>query len=80
MDEDLKKLAEDVAEMKIMVKGIKNHFVRAEIYQWLVIVLIIAPVVVGLIMLWPQIKSLSGQYGNIMSNGLNAVTGNDLNQ
>jgi len=81
MDEELKKYLEqnrlDMIEMRKMVKGIKNHFVRAEIYQWLIIVLFIAPVVVGMIMLWPSIKSLSGQYQQILSNGVGAITGND---
>jgi Gpi18-like mannosyltransferase len=83
MEEDLKKILEqnsaDMAEMKKMVRGIKNHFIRSEIYQWLVIVLIVLPFVVGMIVLWPQIKSLSGQYGQIMSNGVGAITGTDEN-
>jgi hypothetical protein len=81
MDEELKKYLEqnrlDMIEMRKMVKGIKNHFIRAEIYQWLVIVLIVAPFAVGLIWLWPSIKTMSGQFEQILSNGVGAITGSD---
>ncbi|HTX86943.1 MAG TPA: hypothetical protein VMC41_02680 [Candidatus Nanoarchaeia archaeon] len=80
MDEDLKKILEqnsaDMAEMKQMVKGIKNHFIRAEIYQWAVVALIVVPSVIALFLLWPMINSLP----NIMSNGVGAITGSDVNQ
>jgi hypothetical protein len=83
MDEDLKKILEqnaaDMAEMRKMIKGIKNHFIRAEIYQWFIIFLFIAPVVAGVIMLWPMMKDFSGQYQQIMSSGVGAITGSDAN-
>jgi hypothetical protein len=83
MDEDLKKILEqnaaDMAEMKKMVRGIKNHFIRAEIYQWLIIFVFVAPIFIGAIVLWPTLKSLSGQYGQIMNTGLGAITGTDIN-
>ncbi|MDD5527720.1 MAG: hypothetical protein PHO56_01960 [Patescibacteria group bacterium] len=83
MDEELKKYleknVEDMAEMKKMVKSIKNHFVRAEIYQWLVIIVFILPVVVAGFYLWPMLQGLSGQYQQILTNGLGAITGSDAN-
>ena len=83
MDEDLKKILEknsqDVEEIKKMVKGIKNHFVRQEIYQWLIIVLIVAPIVIGGFMLWPILVNFSNQIQPILSNGLGAITGSDIN-
>jgi len=79
MDEDLKRYLEqsrtDMAEMKQMVKGIKNHFIRAEIYQWVIVALIVIPSIIAVILLWPQI----GQYQQIMQNGIGAITGNNLN-
>jgi hypothetical protein len=83
MDEDLKKILEqnaaDMAEMKKMVRGIKNHFIRAEIYQWLVILIFVVPTVVGIIFIWPTLKSFSSQYGQLLGSGLGAVTGTDIN-
>jgi hypothetical protein len=83
MDEDLKNYLDqsrlDMMEMKKMVKGIKNHFIRAEIYQWLIIALVVVPCIIAVVMLWPTLSGLSGQYGNILSNGIGAITGSDLN-
>jgi hypothetical protein len=83
MEEDLKQILEknsqDVAEIKKMVKGIKNHFIRQEIYQWLIIILFVAPVIIAGFMLWPTLVNLSDQIQQILSNGLGAITGSDLN-
>lgn len=79
MDEDLKRYLEqsraDMAEMKQMVRGIKNHFIRAEIYQWLIVAIVVIPSIIGVILLWPQIS----QFQQIMNSGLGAITGSDLN-
>jgi|WetSurMetagenome_2_1015567.scaffolds.fasta_scaffold377346_1 hypothetical protein len=78
MDEDLKKITQDLAEIKQMVKGIKGHFVRQEIYQWLIVFSFVVPFIVIVILIWPSIKGLSGQYQEIMSNGIEAMTGADI--
>jgi hypothetical protein len=79
MDEDLKRYLEqsraDMAEMKQMVKGIKNHFIRAEIYQWVIVALVVIPSIVAVFLLLPQIN----QYQQILSAGLGSITGSDLN-
>jgi len=79
MDEELKRYLEqsraDMAEMKQMVKGIKNHFIRAEIYQWVIVALVVIPSIVAVFLLLPQIN----QYQQILSAGLGSITGSDLN-
>ena len=82
MDEDLKKYLEqnrvDLAEIRQTVRGIKNHFVRQEIYQWVIILAVVVPFVVVTIMLWPTIKGLGLSYQQLLSNGVQGITGTDL--
>ena len=78
MDEDFKKLSQDVEEIKKAVKGIKGYFVRQEIYQWLMILVFVVPFIVMGFWLWPMLQGFTGQYQNIMSKGLGAVSGEDV--
>jgi hypothetical protein len=70
MEEDLKKILEknsqDVADIKKMVRGIKNHFIRREIYQWLVIILFVAPLFIGGFFIWPILKNAVSQYQELL--------------
>jgi hypothetical protein len=77
MDEELKKLVEiaakntedtkkDLAEIKKMVKSIKNHFIRDEIYSFLRFLVIIVPLIVGAIYLMPFLEQMLGQYQQLM--------------
>lgn len=77
MDEELKKLVEiaaknteetkkDLAEIKKMVKSIKNHFIRDEIYSFLRFLIIIVPLVIGAIYLMPFVEKAMRQYQQLM--------------
>lgn len=77
MDDELKKLVEiaaknsedikkDLGEMKKMVKSIKNHFFRDEMYSLLKFLLIIVPLVLGAIYLMPFLQQSMQQYQQLM--------------
>lgn len=66
MDPELKKLADDVAEIRVIVKKIKGHFIREEIYSWLKIFLFIVPLIVGTIYLMPLMEQAIKQYQGLL--------------
>lgn len=77
MDEEIKKLVEiaaknsedvkkDLVEIKKMVKSIKNHFIRDEIFSFLRFLIIIVPIVVGTIYLMPYLQKALTQYQQLM--------------
>jgi len=77
IDEDLKKILEknsqDIDELKGMVKSIKNYFLWQRIYQIIMILTIVVPIVVAYFLVGPMLKGL-------LENGLGAITGNvDMN-
>ena len=87
MDDELKKLVEisaknseeikkDLAEMKKMVKSIKHHFIRDEIFSFLKFLVIIVPMVVGTIYLMPYLEKALGQYQQLMGFSADASSGN----
>ena len=83
MDDELKKLVEitaknseeikkDLAEMKKMVKSIKHHFIRDEIFSFLRFLIIVVPMVVGTIYLMPYLEKALGQYQQLMGFSVDA--------
>jgi len=86
MDEESKKLVEiaakngdevkkDLAEIKKMVKSIKNHFIREEVYSFLRFLIIIVPLVVGAIYLMPLVEKSMTQYQQLMGFSLDLGNG-----
>lgn len=82
MDQDLKKMSDDVAEIKITVKKIKNHFIRQEIFSWLKIILLLVPFIIAAIYLMPMIEQAIEQYKNILnlSTGAASINPEDVNK
>jgi hypothetical protein len=87
MDDELKKLVEitaknseemkkDLVEMKKMVKSIKHHFIRDEIFSFLRFLVIVVPMVVGTIYLMPYLEKAMGQYQQLMGFSADASSGN----
>jgi hypothetical protein len=62
-EEDIKK---DLTEIKKMVKSIKNHFIRDEIFSFLRLLIIIVPLVIGAIYLMPIVEKSMQQYQQIL--------------
>jgi hypothetical protein len=86
MDDELKRLVEisaknseeikkDLAEMKKMVKSIKHHFIRDEIFSFLRFLIIVVPMIVGTIYLMPYLQKAMTQYQQLMGFSADASAG-----
>ncbi len=87
MDDELKKIVEiaaknseetkkDLVEIKKMVKSIRNHFIRDEIYSFVRFLIIVVPLIVGAIYLMPMLNSAMEQYRQLMGLPLEIGNGN----
>ncbi len=62
-EEDVKK---DLADIKKLVKSIKNHFIRDEIFSFLRLLIIIVPLVIGTLYLMPILEKSMQQYQQLL--------------